>query len=353
MKCKKKKKGRLVFTLCIMLMLLLFSAGGLSILNGVNAGGDENPNPPVEDKIEAVDQVNGDYNYQGGESTKKEVVKLTSAIDCAKQITKFFESSCYSVTANGIGNVQGQVHGVTNLINVCDLEYLDNFERDSLGRVYWEEGFKLGKFYNGTIESLFNMYKGMFVINVAQYNSSLFLNDDAYLQLHIVNEKVKFTDGFNLPQQVLDEATISTGSNNAMYEHYGYKNRAFRWIINEDTMENAIFTKLVNGYKLEFDLVDEGVRDVYKRLVTWIPDNVANYKSPTKFHYVFNLDRYGNVTSFNRDETIDMKLTGKSIGINLTGTATLRFMFKYDVKLKADNYVKKLSDKFENALNNL
>jgi len=329
MKIKKKKRGKLIVTLCMLLCTLLLSVGGLTFLKGVNANEETDNNLLELDEVISNDLVNADYNDVNGPSNIKIPVKLNSVDECVDQIYKFMAESCYVASSAGKINLRGSVKGLVSDVNVCDLDCIDDFEHDSLGRTYWVEGFKLKSINNSVIESLFDLYKGLFIDAIMQYNRFYFIDDDNCYKQHFKNSEIEFTDGFNMRPDIMEKTNIYKQNNNDIYKRKKYKERAFRYDINSSTIENAKFTKLISGYKLELDL---------------------EFCYPKQLHYVFNLDRYGNVISFTREEIVSIGLNGSSKGINISATTDLKFNYQYNFKIKDSNYKIKLDNKFTDAL---
>jgi len=339
MKLKKKRKGRLIATLCLLLCTLLLSVGGLSILKGVNAGEDDSLPPPIEDEILINDPINNNYNNTGANTNKKPLI-LNTKEECVEQINKFFKQNNYTAKSNGSLNLRGHLNGISGKV-YADVGYKDIFERDSRGHYYWEEGFNVQEIEltNPALDTLFNFIKGMFVDALAAYNRWYFVNDDISFKQHVANTDIKYVNGMDMAPGVLEKTKIQKCSaKEQLASGWKYMDQPFRWILNEQTMENVKFVKNINGYTIDFDLVGLGIRDCYTKLTNFLPAKYTEYHKPGVFHYTFSLDRYGNVTSFDRQETILMGFTGKNLGINATGECSLNFIVKYDVKTKDDNF---------------
>lgn len=348
-KKKKFKNLKLVISLIFMSLVLVVSVGGLTIIKGVNANENDSTLATNTDVIKDHELVDFDYISSGNGSNKKEQIKIESNEQAIYLINNFFSTKAYEVTSSGKMGVSGKVDGVSDYAKICDLDYHDYFTREITGRAYWEEGFKMGRFYNGFLETVYDSVMSMMDYTISNMNRFYFIDNETFFKQYL--KGVNFTNGFQLSQNVLNSAGAYKSSNADYLKSHGYNERYFRWNINEKTVKNAELIKTVYGYKFDFELdAETGARDVYKRLVSWIPANITRSVAPGVFSYSFTFDRFGNVVSFSRNETIKMSLTGKGIGLSLTGSGDLNFNFKYSVRTKGDNFKIAVDTPFTNAI---
>ncbi len=133
MKLKRKRRGRLIFTLCMLIVTILFSVGGLKIINGVSAGSDVSVETK-KDEISVNELINSRYNSGTTDSSPKVPVKIENADECIDIINYFLTNKAYVVKSSGKMNASAKdVRGLLNIdnINVCDLVYTDWYAHET------------------------------------------------------------------------------------------------------------------------------------------------------------------------------------------------------------------------------
>ncbi len=336
-KKKRFKTLKLIISLFFMSLVLVVSVGGLTIIRGVNANENDETLATNTDIIKEHDLIVSDYNSSGKNPNKKETVNIETTEQAINLINDFFAKKAYVVTSKGKMGVSAKVDGIMGFTKVCDCDYRDYFEHQADNRAYWEEGYKVGKFYNSMLEFVYNSYTSSAGINLSNLNRLYYIDNETYF--HQPLRGVNFTNGFNVDQNLLNSVEASPSSNVSCLQNYGYATSYFRWIINNDTVKNAKLIKNISGYRFDFDLdAETGARDVYKRFITWVPSNILDSSSAGAFSYSFIFNKFGNVVSFSRDETIKMNMTGKRVGFGITGSCELNFSFNYNVSTKNDDY---------------
>lgn len=344
---KKKRTWKLVVSLIFMSIVLVVSVGGLSIISGANANENIESNETNLDVVEKNNIVVSDYitNNSGG-GNNKEIVKIETVAEAIAAVNNYVNNNAYVVTSTGKMNVSGTINGILKEQTICDLSYHDYFEHEVGGRAYWEEGFRIGKFYNSTLEGLFNTFIAATDYKMEQLNRIYFIDNDVHFSQWL--DTPNFSNGFNADPSVLNSRPIGKCSNAEKLKANGYMDRYFRWDITENSVKNAVVSKLINGYQFEFDLdIETGARDVYYRWVKWMPQNIISNSAPGAYHYVLTFDRYGNIVSFARNESIKMDISSA-----VTGKVQLNFAFKYSFKTKNNDYKISLDNAFTSVVKN-